>query len=173
MSWIAPPNVIGNYNAFYICLSLPKTNVQQMLPDGISLGAQNLTPSDHHPIYLIFGHQTDVTFKWHALKGPGFKYKEFAFGIPFTVDETSGNGPFFFMPRLYLDRWLPILIGMFWGFAKAPARFDISAESYAINSYQNSKLIHGEFKSLGEPAHLQKYPQLRSIVAPFGQKAIA
>jgi hypothetical protein len=39
------------------------------------------------------------------------------------------------MPRLYLDRWLPIIGGVtFWGFAKEPASIRVTENSYRVTT---------------------------------------
>jgi len=68
------------------------------------------------------------------------KFHEQTFGIPFTgiraaVGVPSQPGPFYFMPRLYLDDlWVWMVGRNYWGFDKEMAVVQVTECSYTVSS---------------------------------------
>lgn len=118
-------NLSGDSTMRGILIPLEMARVQALLPHGLKLGKQTLTPAGTHPVMLFFndifrGHLSIPTLI------PNLTYHEFHIGIPFTY--LAGNGPYYYMARLYLDQLLPILGGrFFWGLPKEMASITVSA----------------------------------------------
>lgn len=123
-------------------IALPKHRVRQMLPAGLELGPY---PADlgidpgSHPVILCFNDVYRAHLSFPSLI-PSMTYHEFDIGVPYTYLSAGGvqsnaNGPYYFMPRLWLDRWLPIIGGFtFWGFAKEPASIRVTENSYRVTT---------------------------------------
>jgi hypothetical protein len=129
-------NLSGDSTMRGVLLSREIACVQDLLPRGLKLGKQTLTGSGTHPVMLFFN---DV-FRGHLSIPtliPNLTYHEFHIGIPFTY--LAGNGPYYYMARLYLDQLLPVLGGLvFWGLPKEMASIAVSANpveyTYTVTS---------------------------------------
>jgi hypothetical protein len=131
-----------------------------MLPPGLVLGpypSDLNIDSDCHPVVLCFN---DV-FRAHLSVPsliPNLTYHEFHIGVPYTylssgTLQEGTNGPYYFMPRLYLDRWLPIIGGVsFWGLAKEPARIHVTENSYRVTSLSGQPLASLSWNTTSEDA---------------------
>jgi hypothetical protein len=122
-----------------VTLALPRDTVRNLLPAGLELGEQSVTDSGLHPVVLFF----------HDLYGAGFSlpsffpkqtYREFSMGVPYTYLSrgfiTAGHpGPYYYMPKLYLDNPWPALTGLIgWGFAKRLAAIHVTDDRYTISN---------------------------------------
>ncbi len=151
--------------------------VQAMLPGGLELGPQTLAPAGQHPICFMFCLQKDVR---PPLLGLGLKYLELILAVPFvqwTHPTNSYRGPFIFMPRLYLDRWLPVILGWFYGFAKVRARMSTAENYYRVRSLLRDRpIISGDFAPhgpIGPPSSFPHFEPVRDLFRqPFVAKSI-
>src|SRR5262245_50573450 len=103
---------VGTYQAATVLWSLPLAVAQALLPSGLELGPQQVAPPGEHPVLLMFGHHQGV--RPNFLHVPGMEYLEFLVAVPHVqwVQRTDPyRGPFAFLPRLFLDRWLPTALG--------------------------------------------------------------
>jgi hypothetical protein len=113
--------LLGSWTVRVATLVLPREQVAAMLPSGLVLGPQRLTPRGTHPLRLSFATPFAARMTHWP---PGFlgmhDYREHVIGIPFVYRSgTPAYGPFYFMPRLLLDNAGSALGGnMFWGFEK-------------------------------------------------------
>src|SRR5262249_10079500 len=113
-----------------VTLVLPTPRVQALLPPGMRLREQHLTPRGTHPLILFFYQMFQAHLTIPNLL-PELTYCEQIVGVPFT-DVTGAppnpvpGGPFFFMPHLLLSDYLATVGGrLFWGFAKNLARVTV------------------------------------------------
>ncbi|MBT5875962.1 MAG: hypothetical protein HOH43_21225 [Candidatus Latescibacteria bacterium] len=103
---------------------------------------------------------------------------EFALSIP-SVQWTSPDralyrGPFFFTPRLYLNKTLPILLGYFYGLDKERGSMGRSNREYIVNDGKlNNPIIEGIFSPNGDMVSASHYPHLSAIVDDLNQPIIA
>jgi hypothetical protein len=133
----------GDYFADIVTLALPDDAVRRMLPCGLELGPQTVTPAGQHPVMFAMGRHRDVTM---PLLGwtPGFplNYQELFVVVPALRRPCalgSYKGPFLYPPRLYLDNLQAVLGGeLIWGMAKLPARIAQDETSFAV-----ARLIDG------------------------------
>lgn len=132
--------VIGNSTMRGITCPIPNNVVREMLPPGLELGPQCVTKDPGtHPVMLFFNDIFRVHPSIPALLPP-VSYHEFQIGIPYTYLSPGPalpgvNGPYYFMPRLCLDHWLPILWGIScWGFAKEMASIRVAQSRYQVTS---------------------------------------
>ena len=124
------PDIGGStdYDGHIVFTSLARTVVDDVLPDDLQLMANTEQPS-LHPVALIFGDQTNLTW---TLPG-GFQmtfpggYNELILFIPFV--QKDGTGPMHnYVVRMYLD-WLDGVTGgnWFFGYRKELATFTEAA----------------------------------------------
>ncbi len=120
-----------------VTLALPSDRVRTLLPSGLELGAQDLTPPGTHPVTLFFNDmirvQANIPGIW-----PAQTYREHILGIPYTY-LTKGSlmpgkpGPYYYMPKLYLDNLSAVAGGrLFWGFSKDMASFQVTGDRYSV-----------------------------------------
>jgi hypothetical protein len=176
MSLFKNLHLAGTYSSYAVPLSLKAEAVRAMLPDGLGLAPQGMTPAGEHPVILNFGFQQRVRFQWGSLNGPGFNYQEFSVGVPFVQLTDSGEGPFFTTPRLYLTNGLAVILGYLWGFAKRKARIKAGMHAqdrtYKV-SVGNDTLIAGEFKPLGSPGAPSQFPYYQELQKAMGATIFA
>jgi hypothetical protein len=158
-------------------LPLGNSAVQAMLPSGIDLGPQTLAPEGQHPICFMFCVQKDVR---PLMLGRGMKYLELILAVPFVQwsrPTSRYRGPFIFMPRLYLDHWLPVILGWFYGFAKVRARMSMAENHYQVRSLLADRpIISGDFAPhgpIGPPATFPHFEPVRDLFRqPFVAKSV-
>ena len=99
----------GGYNALLVIAAFDQATVSRLLPPGLSLAPQHMTPAGTHPMVFAFGNQSHV--RPIDLKLFDVSYSEFIHGIPYTqfCEEAAGGGrtcrgPFLYCPKLYAER---------------------------------------------------------------------
>jgi hypothetical protein len=124
--------LIGRWNLHVVQIALPIDNVRAMLPPGLALAPQQLTPEGTHPVRLYFTADLHATLSWPP--GIDMLYNEQCFGVPFVsrvaqAFPVAPSGPYYYMPRLWLDDWVPTYGGLvFWGYEKRLANIEVAAE---------------------------------------------
>lgn len=174
MGIFSAPRITGNYDSFVVILQLAQDTVASMLPSEITLMPQTLTPPGQHPVMMSFNIQRNVRLEWGWLRGPRFNYLEFAVGVPFTQLASSRGafrGPFFFAPLLFLNSWIAILMGMFWGFAKHDAWMKEDASCFTIG-HASQTLAEAAFQPTGNWGKLSDFPYAQGIPAILKQIGI-
>lgn len=166
-------NLVGNGIIRGATIVLPSDTVRNLLPWGLDLAPQSLTPPGTHPVSLFFqemvrAHMTIPT------PLPNMTYHEQIVGVPF-VNVTRGYpgsgplGPFFFMPNLYLDNVLATLGGrLFWGLAKQLATMTVTKNSWAVHDNAGNDLISFDFDipGTGEYVPVPSVENFRPYCAP-------
>jgi hypothetical protein len=165
----APFHVLGTYAAWALLLGLPRSAAQAMLPAALEPGPQSYTPPGQHPILLMFGHHEGVRPDFLSIRG--MDYLEFLVAVPnvqWVNTARPYRGPLAFLPRLYLDQWLPVVLGWVYGFAKERGRLRAGADRYAVNSYLgNRPLIAGTFVPRGQPGPPPALPNFGALAGLF------
>jgi hypothetical protein len=166
-------NLNGNGTMRGVTLALPTARVRDLLPAGLELGEQKVTPSGTHPVILFFHDMFRAQMSVPTLL-PNMTYHEHSVGVPFAY-LSSGSitpgvpGPYYFMPKLYLDNfWATIGGCLFWGFAKEMASVTVTARSYAVTSLAGQRLTslawkkpdQEEFLPIAEYANFEPVRQM-------------
>lgn len=122
-----------------VTLALPTDQVRRMLPFGLELGEQDVTPRGTHPVIMLYNDLFRAHMNIPSLL-PNLTYYEHTMGIPYSY-VTRGPitrqspGPYYYMPILYLDNVLAVMGGsMFWGYNKRLANFEIGNGRYTVFS---------------------------------------
>ena len=120
---------------------------------------------------MFFGHQRDV--RPNVVPYFGMTYHEFIFAIPFVQwrqerHAPAYRGPFAYMPRLYLDKLWPTVLGYMYGYPKTLARIHQSEQGgYRVRDLVLDRpLIRATFRPEGEsapPAAFEHFEAIRSI----------
>jgi Acetoacetate decarboxylase (ADC) len=131
-------NLNGDGNMRGLTLALPTDTVRDLLPCGLELGSQTVTPTGTHPVILFFHDLFRAHMSVPALT-PSLTYHEHSMGIPYSYlsrhSITPGHpGPYYFMPRLFLDNPIATFGGLLgWGFTKKIASIQVTADRFTIS----------------------------------------
>ncbi len=116
--------------------------VAAMLPDGLALASQTLTPGDQHPVILLFAQQRGVRPNQIPF---GMNYTEFICAVPWVrhTDHRLADLPPLICPtKLYLDSLAPILLGIYgYGFPKERAAMEVDTDTYIVRDGKSGKEI--------------------------------
>lgn len=124
---------VGELDAVIARVAVPADSARAMLPQGLRLAPQKVTPGNRHPLLLMLGRQRNVRL---ALFSHGIDYLEFILAVPFVEHaqpDRQPRGPFGYLPCLFLDRRLPIWAGrVLLAYAKRRAAISASDETYRV-----------------------------------------
>lgn len=161
-----------------VTLALPTDRVRQLLPTGIELGDQDVTESGTHPVIISFNILSRVRTSLPTLM-PTLNYSEYTFGIPYSYTtrglvSRESPGPYYFMPRLFLDSFLAVMGGvMFWGYAKQSANFEESEGRTSISSMSGEKLTSLSWQAQGGFAGVDAYEKFEPIRRMLDQPLVS
>lgn len=150
-----------------VTLVLPSDVVLGLLPHGLELGDQSLTPPGTHPVILWFQTMLRAHMSIPTLL-PNMTYLEHILGIPFAY-VTRGPitartpGPYLFMARLYLDNLLATVGGvLYWGFAKQMADLSVTRDAFTVDR-RGERLISLQFEAKGDYAPADRFPHFEPV----------
>lgn len=138
----------GRLDAVVVVADLAAEVASALVPAGLELRPQALTPAGRHPVILLFGEHSRVGFPG---LGFGLRYRELVIALPFVRPRGGPPGPFCHLPLLLLDRRLPTWLGRWlYGFAKRHATIRRSAISFdAIGRSDGSWLFAARWRASG------------------------
>jgi Acetoacetate decarboxylase (ADC) len=173
-------NLNGDGTMRGVTLALPNDRVRDFLPAGIDLGKQNVTPAGTHPVILFFHDMFRAQISIPTLL-PNMTYHEHSMGVPFSYITNSAiapgiPGPYYFMPKLYLDNFWATLGGLvFWGFAKEMASVSVTAERYTVTSMTGQRLTSLAWKADEGVGHrpIAEYPHFEPVRQMLSQPIIS
>lgn len=147
-------------------LGFPAGVVRRMLPPGLELDRQFLTPAGQHPVALYFGWQDKVRANfWPG----GWDYLEFIISVPYVrhadpVLRTAVPGPFIYMPWLYLNKRAPVLLGVWgYGYNKTLAAMSADTRSYEVRSPGGDPIVSCSFERVRATGGCVDFPRMRAI----------
>ena len=147
-------------------LGFPDEVVRAMLPAGLELDRQFLTPPGQHPVVLYFGWQDQVRVNFWPR---GWDYLEFIISIPYVRHadlglRTAVPGPFIYMPRLFLNKRAPVLLGVWaYGYNKALAEMSADDRHYAVRAQDGSPIVSCSFERARATGSCVDFPRMRAI----------
>jgi hypothetical protein len=161
----------GTFTAVFGLWPAPKAVAAAMLLPGMALAPQQVTGADQHPLVFMLGREWGVTVHSGPFRLDDRAYLEFLLAVPF-VERAPGEapwpGPFVFMPRLFLDSWLFVVAGWFYGYPKRRARVRSSNSNYDIASLvAGTPLLAASFSDRGPWGSLADYPNASRTTPVF------
>jgi hypothetical protein len=165
---------VGHYAAFITVVPVAEMTVKAMLPAGLELAEQHLFPGAVHPLLFLFGQQNRVHLRGVDLLG--MTYLEAAVIVPYIkpMDFVAGRQvPYVYLSRMYLNKPLPIFLGLFYGFPKQRASMGRSETSYVINDLTAGQtLMAGDFRPVGAAAAPDAFPEFAAGLLQLFAKAV-
>jgi Acetoacetate decarboxylase (ADC) len=149
---------IGDGITRVVPLALPSAKVRAWLPTGLELGGQDITPTGTHPVIFLFHGFSHCQFSFPTLL-ESMNFREQTVGVPFTYlrahnGVADSSGPYYFMPKLYLDDPWVLMIGwVWWGFNKELAKVDMTADHYTVTSLAGRRLASLAWSAGGSDEH--------------------
>ncbi len=135
--------LFGRCDGRFSLISVASDFAQDLLPPDLQLALQDYTPEGQHPILLMFNdtwlHSNPFLEKIAKDKhlDLSLHYNEFIVMLPyveFRDEPYKSEGPFCFLPVLYLDSILAVLGGrIFWEFNKEMAHFYIEGSQFNVS----------------------------------------
>ncbi len=161
----------GFYTTTVFFRYLTADQAKQFLPPGLELEPSLIDAQGMYPMVYMFGYQQDLRRVWNPLRG--INYLEFAIGVlGLKCPSAPGyNGPFMYMPRLFLNRFYPTWLGWLCGYPKILKRVSTGPASYTVKSlFRGEPMIDAQFEPHGTIGPWQAFehfaPWRRQMAAP-------
>jgi hypothetical protein len=144
----------GMFTGAAVFHRVPASALRNLLDPGLKLDDALVSAGGEYPVAYLFGYQQDLRQMW-TRKG-GVNYLEFAFAIPGVEladsDTTGYRGPFLYLPRLFLNRLYPTVLGLLAFYPKRWARIETMETSFIVKSLIGGRpLLRARFGPAGPP----------------------
>jgi uncharacterized protein with NAD-binding domain and iron-sulfur cluster len=163
---------IGTVEACCIVQYVTTKLIKAMLPSGLTLGppAGSL---DTVPICLVFAKQRNVRPGFLPFGGIGYLEFAIVFNNVYNHDTADDyKGPFVYMPRLLLNSFPPVAIGVAgYGFNKRLARIRQVGDSFDIQNDEGE--ISARFENASLLGQIGNFPALSIVKAILDQPVIS
>jgi hypothetical protein len=164
----------GVYTGAVIFRHIPLETVEQLVSPGLILQPELITPDRTYPVVYLFGYQQDLRQSWMPIRG--VNYLEFAVGVlgadMANPSKDGYTGPFLYMPRLFLNRLYPTILGLLCCYPKRWERIATTEDTYTVKSLLGGKpILEGRFKpsgAIGKPADFTCFPRWRMLLSKSG-----
>lgn len=156
----------GNCNDCMALISLDATFVSSLLPEGLVLGTQSMTPEGQWPVLLQFANQEYYLTPMPVIHQT---YKEASILIPF-VEYPAGadrkEGPYAFVSILYLDNFLTVLGGrLFYEFNKHLARIKTTTDSFDVRELLlGTRILDATWSNRGTAAPCETFANFNALI---------
>ena len=163
---------VGKIDAHVVVRAMPVDVVRSLLPLGLELAPQPATFPDKHPVVFLFA---DHFFQaWFG----DMDYFECVVAVPYVRLEDShaaNRGPFLYMPRLYLDKTAPRLLGnLLYGFEKVEAKVEAGPGRFrATDPDSDEPIVSAKFTAAGDPVRPQEHANFESVRRLLEQPTIS
>ena len=138
---------------------LDRAKVAALLPDYLELAPVPDCAPDKHPVLFSFGFNEHFGPVWLPVKT--ISYMELLVSIPNTqlTDKHDGYvGPFYYPPRLWLNRLFPTIVGRLLGYRKMLGRIPTTADSCTIRRLFGGEIARLKFTPCGISGPISKIP---------------
>ncbi len=160
----------GQYLVAIVVAYAPADWVRKYLPPEIELQQSMINQEGNHAVAYVFGLTENLRPGW--CPWPGVNYQEFAVNIPrvqLAGQESGYTGPFAYLPRLYLNRIYPTVLGWLVGYQKRLSRMTTTETSYSIRSlFSGRPILDATFTPVGgvqDPPHDVELDKWKSLLA--------
>ena len=131
----------GHFDTIIAAKFVDASAAAAALPDGVTLVADERTPSGQHPLLLALGAQSDVKVLG---EGP-LHYGETIIGVPnVSVDGFEDKGLAMYVSRIAVDHPLAWLLGKFIGLPKDLDMIHAGADDYSVRTLLARELVLSE-----------------------------
>lgn len=138
---------------------LDRAKVAAMLPDYLELGPVPECSPEKHPVLFSFGVNEHFGPVWMPFKT--ISYMELLVSIPDTRLKGKSDGyvgPFYYPPRLWLNRLFPTIVGRLLGYQKFLGRIPTTADSCTIRRLFGGEIARLKFTPCGISGPISKIP---------------
>ena len=164
--------VQGRLNGWFNFLMVPVETARSMLPEGLELAPQSITPKGYHPLTFLAVEQSNVSPSLvPRLMWPGSRYREFVCTVNFVQKSGDSDQPkpiFSYFPKLYLDNLFETLSGrLIYGFNKFTANIDVTNDRYKVMAKSGETLFDGRFADqgrVGQPDSFAAFEDARRLI---------
>jgi hypothetical protein len=167
--------LIGSCRGNFAFTIIDASLLQALLPSGLTLAEQPFAPEGQHPLLLMFNetHLESNSYLNSFIESSNtelnLNYNEFIVMLPFVQFKDNAlntDGPYCYLPVLYLDSLLAVLGGrIFWEFNKIMARFDVSPTNFSVGTeIMNHPLFNADFSVAGDPVIGTSLPNFQDII---------
>jgi len=147
---------------------LDRNKVAALLPDYLELAPVSDCADGKHPVLFSFGLNQHFGPVW--LPAKTISYMELLVSIPDTQLKGKSDGyvgPFFYPPRLWLNRLFPTVVGRLLGYRKLLGRIPTTADSCRIHKLFGGEIARLKFTPCGISGPIAKIPAF----GPWMQRA--
>lgn len=169
---LTPMFATGRIDGFFSFHAVDAHALQAVLPEGMSLHPQTLTPEGTHPVSILCNRQMGV----RASVMPGFlaypNYYEAIVAIN-CVRVDGHEGMFSYLPNLYLNSRLPQLTGVWlYGYNKRMGRLSMGQDRYSVCDQSGVPIYDGRYDQRDFARPLSHFPAAGQVQALAGQTVV-
>lgn len=138
----------GKPNAISSLVSVPQKTLLEILPQGLILRPQALSPAGQHPVILFTGYQEGLKATGTSLTFP--TYLEYILAIPFVdIKSAPQSYPRMYLATLYLNSSAAVWAGrFFYGMPKHLMRIEWEKDFVVNSLISNRTLVQASYKWL-------------------------
>jgi hypothetical protein len=120
-----------------VTLARDTDSVRNLLPAGLDLAPQDVSPKGTHPIVLLFNDMHRAQLSFPNLM-PSLTYHEHFIAIPFAILSNASltpgyAGPYYYLVKGYLNSFLATFGGrFFWGLPKELTTLKVTGQQYTV-----------------------------------------
>lgn len=163
----------GSIDGFFSFHAVDAAALQAVLPDGMHLLPQGLTPAGTHPVALLANQQIGVRMSVLPQLLGYRDYFEAIIAINWVGIEGQ-DGIFSYLPNLYLNSRAPQLAGVWmYGFNKRMGRLSMGASSYTVASPAGAPIWSGRYQQPGFSQPLMDSPECAAVEALCQQVVVS
>jgi hypothetical protein len=170
-SWL---DARGVYTGAIVFRHLPLETVRELTKPGLDLEPDLITPEQTYPVVYLFGYQQDLRQSWMPVRGVNYlEFGVLVLGANMADPKKEGDtGPFLYLPRLFLNRLYPTILGLLCCYPKRWTRVDTTENTYTVKTLAGGKpMLEGRFEPtgvIGKPADFPDFPQWRKLLSKAG-----
>ena len=138
---------------------LDRAKVEALLPDYLELKPVPDCLPDKHPVLFSFGFNQHFGPVWMPIRT--LNYMELLVSIPDTRLKGCSSGyfePFYYPPRLWLNRLFPTVVGRMLGYPKMLGRIPTTADSCTIRRLFGGEIARIKITPCGVSGPIGKIP---------------
>ncbi|MCT4331750.1 NAD(P)-binding protein [Paracoccus sp. YLB-12] len=163
----------GSIDGFFSFHAVDSAALQAVLPDGMHLLPQGLTPPGTHPVALLANQQVGVRMSVLPRLLGYRDYFEAIVAINW-VGIDGQDGIFSYLPNLYLNSRAPQLAGVWmYGFNKRMGQLRMDNSSYHVASPQAAPIWSGQYQQPGFAQALMDSPECAAVEALCQQVVVS